>query len=136
MKIKILQINGRQFSLKAKNSMVGNFWSCWQQILCQCENPKIYLLWILSKTLQIRIETEVNFEILKFEKFVSRKKYFIFIIALPPGSHQSKDWTPGFVKSTTSKSGMNTKGGSRDRYVNFSWFLYTKYKAKTTKPYP
>ena len=39
--------------------------------------------------------------------------------ALPPGSHQSKDWTPGFVKSTTSKSGMNTKGGSRDRYVNF-----------------
>ena len=67
--------------------------------------------------------------------------YFIFnkllFIALPPGSHQSKDWTPGFVKSTTSKSGMNTKGGSRDRYVNFSLFLYTiSHKAKTTKNRP
>ena len=30
---------------------------------------------------------------------------------------QSKDWTPGFVKSTTSRTGANTKQGSRDRYV-------------------
>lgn len=26
----------------------------------------------------------------------------------------NKDWTPGFVKPTTSKTGLNTKGGSRD----------------------
>ena len=50
---------------------------------------------------------------------------------------QSKDWTPGFVKSTTSRTGANTKQGSRDRYVNFSLFLYTiSHKAKTTKNRP